>query len=125
MRNGLFVLTFALIGCAAAIPRLSQPWVIEGRVVAETDGKPIAFKSIDLERFESRNLILGGHFPFVSVQTDVNGKFFISGVVAGDFALRSVCPSVFGGLFEPLGQLKAGQHIAREFVFHTCLPPAR
>ena len=115
----------SLAGCSGTLPRLAQPWTIEGRVVAETDGKPVVFKMVELERFESREVIFGGDFPFMSVRTDADGKFFISGIVSGSYALRSKCPSTFGGLFEPLGQLNSGQHVEREFAFHTCLEAVR
>ena len=126
MRYVALVLASAcLTSCATSVPRLAKPWTVEGRVVAEADGKPIALKGIDLLRFERRGLFWGGDFPFVSLQTDENGKFSVSGVAAGRFTVASKCPAVFGGLFEPLGELNAGQHIERTFIFHTCPANAR
>jgi len=114
-----FTITSAVVGCAS-IPLLKEPWTIEGKLVNESDGKPMESATIELRRFNGGGIFYSYDRQFISVQTDASGKFWISSPVAGAFIVSSKCPTIFGGLFEPLGELRAGQHIKRNFVFHSC-----
>jgi len=115
------ILTIAsAVGCTS-MPLLKEPWTIEGQLVTESDGKPMSSATIELLRFNGGGILYGYDKQFVSVQTDADGRFWISSPVAGSFTVSSKCPTLFGGLFEPLGRLHPGQHVRRNFVFHSCI----
>ena len=122
----VIIVAVYLTGCTTSyskLVRVEKPWIIEGRVLAQADGKPVSAQIVELGRMEKRGALgmFGGDFPFVFVKTDADGKFFISSAIAGYYTITANCPNVFGGLYESLGELRTDQHINRDFIFHPCL----
>ena len=114
----LSVFLLCLAGCTAAplgIPRLREPWTVEGTVVFRDTGKPFASARVIVQRFEP-GLPTASFRELVSTLTDSQGRFNIAIGVPGSFALLAKCQNGLPVAYEELGDPNSGQH------FHVTLP---
>ena len=120
-----------LLGCAqeyARIPRLTESWEIKGQVQgADGEAAPRDLKIV-LVRLEVPHLwclmCLGGYKPFVTTYTAIDGSFYLSSNVPGDYSLRADCPAGTSGvpLFEPLGTLSSGvRSVVANYRARNCI----